>query len=339
MSSAKPEHEAKEIELKLAFDPADAEALFAHPFLARIPTAPKKRELISVYYDTDDDALRREGVFLRVRSTGEGYVQTIKTARGEGEFLERDEWECRLATHAPNLAAAAGTALAPLLSGEVRAGLRPRFQTRFRREAYRIEDGRTEIELAVDQGEITAGVKSALVSELELELKSGERQALFSLARTLVQSLPLTLGVKTKAERGFELLDGGDHGVEKARAVEISPDETCAEAFRIIARNCLRQILVNLPAIRARRPEALHQMRIGVRRLRAAISLFDDVIAGEQGQHVRNVLKWVGRELGPARDLDVFVADILEPQRALHPRDPEFEAIYSGVMGRCERLL
>lgn len=336
MSSAKPEHEAKEIELKLVFDPADAEALFAHSLLARIPTAPKKRELISVYYDTDDDALRREGVFLRVRSTGEGYVQTIKTARGVGEFLERDEWECRLATHAPNLAAAVGTALAPLLSEEVRAGLRPRFQTRFRREAYRIEDGRTEIELAVDQGEITAGVKAAPVSELELELKSGERHALFSLARTLVQSLPLTLGVKTKAERGFELLDGGDHGVEKARAVEISPDETCTDAFRTIARNCLRQILVNLPAMRAHRPEALHQVRVGVRRLRAAITLFNDVLAGEQGQHVRNALKWITGELGPARDLDVFVADILEPQRALRPRDPELEAIYADVTARRE---
>ena len=332
--AAKPEHEAKEIELKLVFDPADAEALLAHPFLARIPAAPKKRELISVYYDTDDDALQREGVFLRVRSTGEGYVQTIKTARGAGEFLERDEWECRLANHAPNLDAATGTALAPLLTENVRAGLRPRFQTRFRREAYCIEYAGTEIELAVDQGEITAGAKAAPVSELELELKSGDRHTLFSLARTLVKSLPLTLGVKTKAERGFELLDGGDHTVEKARQVEISPDETCTEAFRIIARNCLRQILVNLPAMRARRPEALHQMRVGLRRLRAAITLFGDVVAGEQRQTVSNALTWITGELGPARDLDVFIADILVPQRASHADDPQVKAVYDDVLAR-----
>lgn len=334
MSAAKPEDEAKEIELKLAFDPADADALFAHPVLADIANLPKARELISVYYDTDDDALRREGVFLRVRTNGEGYVQTIKTARGEGEFLERDEWECPLPSHAPNLEAAVGTALEPLLSETVRATLRPRFQTRFRREAYCIEDGGTEIELAVDRGEITADVKAAPVSELELELKAGDRRALFSLARTLAETLPLTLGIKTKAERGFELLDGGDHAVEKARPVQIAPDETCAQAFRTIARNCLRQVLVNLPAMRARRPEALHQVRVGLRRLRAAITLFSDVVAGEQRQTIVDALKWITGELGPARDLDVLIADVLEPQRALRSADPQLEAIYEDVMAR-----
>ncbi len=334
MSSARPEQEAKEIELKLLFDPADAQALLAHPFLARIPAAPKKRELISVYYDTDDDDLQRRGVFLRVRSTGEGYVQTIKTARGEGEFLERDEWESRLATHAPNLDAATGTALAPLLTEDVCSRLRPRFQTRFQRDAYNIDEVGSEIELAVDRGEITAGAKAAPVSELELELKSGGRQALFLLARTLVESLPLTLGVKTKAERGFELLDAENHGVEKARPVEVSPNETCAEAFRIIARNCLRQILVNLPALHARRSEALHQVRVGLRRLRAAIALFGDVVSGEQRQTVSQALKWITGELGPARDLDVFINDVLVPHVASHADDPQLEAVYEDVLAK-----
>ena len=75
----KPEHEAKEIELKLAFDPADAPRILAHPIIEAAHAAPKRRELITIYYDTGDETLRKAGVFLRVRATGDGYVQTVKT--------------------------------------------------------------------------------------------------------------------------------------------------------------------------------------------------------------------------------------------------------------------
>ncbi|ODS02986.1 hypothetical protein AUC71_12250 [Methyloceanibacter marginalis] len=305
MAAGKPEHEATEIELKLTFDPADHGLIAAHPILDAAG-APNVRELISTYYDTGEDALREAGVFLRVRATGDGYVQTIKTARGTGEFLERDEWECSLRTHALDLDAAAGTALEPLLTAELRAALSPRFHTRFRRKAYQLAHEGAEIELAVDEGEITAGIKAAPICELELELKSGDRRALFSLAKALAETVPLTLGVKTKAERGFELLDDGDQAFEKAQAVIVTPEMSCAQAFRTVARNCLRQIIVNAPAMGDGRPEALHQMRVGLRRLRAAIALFGDVVADRDREAVTESLKWIGGELGPARDLDVF---------------------------------
>lgn len=333
MATGKPEREAKEIELKLTFDPSDHGLIASHPIL-EAAGAPTVRELISIYYDTAGDVFRKAGVFLRVRASGDGYVQTIKTARGAGEFLERDEWECSLPTHTPDLDAAAGTALEPLLTDELRAALSQRFHTRFRRKAYLLDHEGAEIELAVDEGEITAGIEAAPICELELELKSGDRRALFSLAKAIAETVPLTLGVKTKAERGFELLDGGDQAFEKAQPVTVTPEMSCAQAFRTVARNCLRQIIVNAPAMRDGRPEALHQMRVGLRRLRAAITLFGDVVADRDREAVTESLKWIGGELGPARDLDVFAADILEPQRAAHPDDPELEAVYRDVMER-----
>lgn len=333
MAANRPEHEAKEIELKLGFDPADADKIGAHPSLEAVGD-PKVREPISTYYDTSDSALHKAGVFLRVRATGDGYVQTIKTARGEGEFLERDEWECHLETFVPDLDAAAGTALEPLLTDEVRADLQPRFHTRFRRKTYLIARDGAEIELALDQGEVVGGVKVTPICELELELKAGDRRAIFALAKTLAEDVPLTLAVKSKAERGFELLEDGDHAVEKARPVVVTPDMTCAEAFRSIARNCLRQIIVNAPATREGRPEALHQMRVGLRRLRAAITLFADVVADPQREAIKDSLKWIGKELGAARDLDVLVSDILEPQRAAFPDHEALESVYREVMER-----
>ena len=326
--------EAKEIELKLEFDAGAAPRILSHPIFKTLTAPPKTRELISIYYDTGADHLRNAGVFLRVRSTGDGYVQTIKSAKSEGEFLERSEWECSVPTHEPNLDAAEGTALAPLLTPEVRANLKPRFHTRFRRKTYDIRHGEAEIELAVDRGEATAGVKAVPISELELELKVGDKSALFSLARELAKTIPLSLAVKTKAERGFELLDGGDHAVEKARRAIVTPKMTSADAFRSIARNCLRQIVANAPAMREGRAEALHQTRVGLRRLRAAIALFGKMLGGSERKTVKDKLRWITQELGPARDLDVFAADVLEPLRAAYPDDRDIEDAYRDFKER-----
>ena len=331
MVARKPEHEAKEIELKLAFEPADASRILAHPILDAVQAAPERRELITIYYDTGDDILRKAGVFLRVRATGGGYLQTIKTG-DRAHFFERDEWEHPIPSHEPDLALADGTALAPLLTPEVRAGLYPRFHTRFWRKTYQVHRDAAEIELAIDQGEITAGVLATPISELELELKAGDKRALFHLARELAETAPLTLAVKSKAERGFELLDGGDHGVEKTGDIAIAPDRTNAEAFGTIARSCLRQIVVNAPAVGDGSPEALHQMRIGLRRLRAGIALFAEMLAGREP--IKDELRWIAQELGPARDLDVFVADVLEPLRAAHPDNAEVAEAHRNFMAR-----
>jgi inorganic triphosphatase YgiF len=315
----------REIELKLDLDPADAARVMAHPVLHARAGAQPDELLLSTYYDTPDFALRRAGVYLRVRDKGGRFIQTIKSAASEVELLERLEWEHELPGPAPDLAAAEGTALAPLLTPEVRAALRPLFETRIRRSIHIAECDDATVEVAIDEGEIVSGTRFAPVSEVELELKRGEAAALFQLARKLGETVPLRLAVKTKAERGFELVEGGGRLAEKARDLEIAPDASSAEAFRAIARNCLRQIIVNEPGTVAGQPEALHQMRIGLRRLRAAIALFDDIVAGDERDRIVEALRWAARELGPARELDVFAADVL-PLLSEEHSDPETAA-------------
>ncbi|HWM31268.1 MAG TPA: CHAD domain-containing protein [Methyloceanibacter sp.] len=312
---------SKEVELKLEFDPADAGRIEAHPALAASP--PEKQALISIYYDTGDGALRRAGVYLRVRDNGTRYVQTIKAAKSDAELLERYEWEREVPGREPDLDAAEGTALAPLLTPEVRESLRPLFVSRIRRTIHRLEQGGAEIEMAIDEGEIVSSTRQCAVSEVELELKRGEPAALFRLARILAETLPLRLAVKTKAERGFELLEGGAQAVEKAASVDIHLEMPSAEAFRAIARNCLRQIIANEPAMCASNAEALHQMRIGLRRLRAAISLFADMVADAALDRIKAELQWITKELGPARDLDVFAVEVLQPLQEAHPEDAD----------------
>jgi len=140
-------------------------------------------------------------------------------------------------------------------------------------------------------------------------------------ARALGAVAPLRLAIKSKSERGYELINGRGSDAEKAADVHLSPDMTSAEAFRVVARNCLTQVVANEPAMARGDGEALHQMRIGLRRLRAAMSTFSSVARDEKGERIKSELKWIARALSPARDLDVLVAEVMAPLRQQHPDD------------------
>jgi inorganic triphosphatase YgiF len=324
---------AHELELKFEFDRADAGLIEAQPALAASSAPPSERRLISVYFDTDDFALRKAGVTLRVRDTGDRYVQTIKTANG-AELFDRLEWECEIAGRKPDLEAARKTALEPLQDRQIRDALRPIFETRIDRRVYRLGRNGTEIEVALDWGEVATATRYRPVCELELELKRGEPAELFSLARELSASVPLRLGVKTKAERGYALI-GEDHdGAERAAPIQLDADMACAEAFRAIAGSCLRQVVANEPAMCAGDAEALHQMRIGLRRLRAAIKAFADMAVGPEQERIKAELRWVTGALGPARDLDVFAAEVLEPLGKTKGEEAGFAEAYRAFMVR-----
>jgi CHAD domain-containing protein len=87
------------------------------------------------------------------------------------------------------------------------------------------------------------------------------------------------------------------------------------DAFRIIGRACLKQIVSNLGALAKGDCEGVHQMRVGLRRLRAAMSLFAALLHDPQTAAIKNELKWLAGELGPARELDVLVSRVVAPMK------------------------
>lgn len=313
--------EPREFELKLEFDPADRAGIEAHPLLAA--SHQEKETLISVYYDTSDLVLQKARVALRVRKKGAHYVQAIKAMNGTAQLFERPEWEHEIAGEEPDLSLAAGTALEPLLDERVRSELRPVFRTRVERVVYRLPSNGSDVEVAVDEGEIEAAHRWHPVHEVELELKHGDPAELFRLARCLAAVIPLRLAVKTKSERGYELVEDAVQPFEKAARVELDKDASSSQAFRAIAQNCLRQIIGNEPGMCAGEVEALHQMRVGLRRLRAAIAVFAKMVADSEQDRIKGELKWITNELGPARDLDVFAAEVLKPLGKRHTDDAD----------------
>ena len=301
--------EKKEIELKLEFDPASLKLIIAHPLLA---TDSKREALHSTYYDTPDLDLRNAGVSLRVRDADGRFVQTIKSTNGNAGVFDRSEWEQEIKRCDIDLIAARDTALEPLLSVRVRNALRPVFETRVERTIYQLKRNGSDIEVALDRGEVDAGGRQTAIHELELELKRGEAAELFRLARELGAVVPLRITGKAKAERGYELVENYKPTFEKARPLQLEPGISLGEAFQTIARNCLRQIMANEPGVRAADAEALHQMRIGLRRLRTAITGFAKFFPESEQESIKAKLKWATNQLGPARDLDVLAADVLK---------------------------
>ena len=183
----KAKSEPREFELKLEFDPADLAAIESHPLLAGIRL--NRQALISVYYDTETRALHKARFALRVRKTDLGFVQTIK-GDGPGELFDRPEWEQTIAGPHPDLSAIAGTPIEALLKSDAGERLRPLFQTRIERGLYHVESNGSEIEVAVDRGEIGTVERRSPVHEVELELRKGDPAELFAVARRLSASVP-----------------------------------------------------------------------------------------------------------------------------------------------------
>jgi triphosphatase len=324
-----------EIELKLELQKSDMRALAHCATLRRSAARAKTEELVSTYFDTAKLKLRKHNVSLRIRRIGDRHTQTIKrdSVKG-GATLSRDEWECEVEEERPDFDAARGTALEPLLTRKTRRSLKPIFETVVRRTVYPIMLDGTEIELSLDKGSVQYGHKSSAFCEVELELLRGDGAHLFRLARQLASRTPLQLGVKSKAERGYALITGEPSAPVKSLQAALTPEFDTKSAFKVIARSCLHQLIANVPAVIAGDAEGLHQARVALRRLRAAISLFSELLNDPQTKRVKRELKWLTSEFGPARELDVFLAKTVGP---LVEHDRTLQQFNADLEGLRER--
>ena len=270
-----------------------------------------EHKLVSTYYDTNRQKLRRNGLTLRVRKVDDRYIQTVKNA-GSGSVV-RGEWEHEVTGARPDLKKTKNTPLEDLASPNLPRKLKPVFQTRVHRTAQVKHVRRSQIELATDRGRIAAGRRSQPIAEFELELKSGHIEDLFRLARDLERRTGAELDLRSKAERGYQLAAGGSEGARHAELIPLTPELSPADAFRVIAHSTLRHITSNADPVREMDSEGVHQMRVGLRRLRAAISLFGDILPRVGTARIKAELKWLTGELAPAREIDVFLKESIQP--------------------------
>lgn len=315
-----------EVELKFEADPDDFDRLLRHPALQDAIEGPGLQSLRSIYFDTHDHALHDAGISLRIRTDGRRRIQTIKAPpKANGIALERMEWETPVRSDKPDLTFLSGPGLEPLLN--LKNDIKPILSIDVHRTTITVRHEGSIVEVAFDRGSVRGHAEARPFAEIELELKRGDLEDLFGLARALADTAPLRLSFLAKSDRGFGAL-GEAPTRAKAEPIELKRRTTSGEAFQAIASSCLRHLMANYPILREHRaPEAVHQMRVALRRLRAAIALFKAVVADEQRDRVRNELKWMASQLGEARDLDVYIAQTLEPARARHGDVSEFQTL------------
>ena len=128
---------------------------------------------------------------------------------------------------------------------------------------------------------------------------------------------PVRLERRSKSARGFRLAalpaEPERIAAVHASAVDLDPEMSAGAALRRIARSCAEQIVRNEAAVLAGMPEGVHQMRVGVRRLRAILSAFAPLLPEDEYRWLSDELRWLGNVLGVARNLDVFADGLVAP--------------------------
>ncbi len=319
--------DADEIELKFELTEPALAALAGHDAFA----APARTQVLtSTYFDTPDFALRRAGLSLRVRRTAQGWAQTLK-AQGLGDVMTRREWTQDLPCQTPDRMALVDTPAAKSLSGHK---LVPLFVTEVTREIRRWTQGDACIEVCVDRGRLVRNGRCAPIFELELELVAGDPRSLFDLAQDLAARGRLPPLYLSKAERGYALA-GAD---ARARTGGIAgrdptPELEARRAFQAMGREALAHAARHAARLR-RRPhrESVHQIRVGLRRFGAALSVFRDMAQDATLPRVKAEMRWLAGELDAARDLDVFLKESFAPFSPRTPDRAAFAQLGAGLL-------
>jgi len=305
---------AIETELKLHISPEYLQRLKRNPWLRSLSaTRARNLKLYNVYYDTADLDLHRLAMALRLRRVGKQFLQTLKGGGQVSAGLhQRNEWETPVLSEQLDFNAL--KACGGELPHGVRNRLQPVFVTDFARNVRLLNYDGAEIELCMDSGEIRAGQASCPISELELELKSGSPQQLFKLAQALLDIVPLQVEHTSKAEYGYLLFSAAKPSVSKGRFPPLKKSQSISSALQSLIGACLAHVQSNVPgALLKLDKEYLHQVRVGLRRLRVALSITQRYRTDDELSALREQVAKLCIELGRSREWDVFVTQTLAP--------------------------
>ena len=168
-----------------------------------------QNQLVNDYFDNDVFALRKMDLGLRIRTKNQQYEQTIKTAgKVVGGLHQRPEYNVDIVNGKLDLSLfPSGIWPEKVNLMNLTKSLKIIFSTNFSRQTWLIHQDDNIIELALDEGEISTalGQSTAAINEIEIELVSGNKQALFGLAKQLRAVVTMEPSDLSKAARGYAL--------------------------------------------------------------------------------------------------------------------------------------
>lgn len=360
-----------EFELKLEVPPAQLECVA----VAVLDAKATRQRLQASYFDTPDGVLARKGIVVRLRKEGRRWVQTAKGLTSD--LLERLEHNAKLppqragAIPVLDLSRHRGTPVGKAIDIAIceAFGLKasdkyPRldllYSTDVRRISRCVNHGSSVIEIALDQGHVLANGLSQPICELEFELKEGTPADAIALARQWSSAHGLWISTIAKSTKGQRLRSavpfGNATGAVVAQCLRLASGD---DMLRAVVQSCLDHILPNASdlASGSNHPDHIHQLRVGIRRLRTALhelgGLTDAIDPAWDA-----VLVSVFSALGVQRDSS-YLALVLQPRllAAGGPdmrfdnassklpdagetvRGPDFQSVLLGLLGFLHRGL
>jgi triphosphatase len=298
----------QEIEVKFTCDAATLHGVLKSELL-RAPIYHHVKSLHATYFDTSNLRLRKAHSVLRVRkSDGKDPMLCFKSLSSTtASAFQRLEFEVPTPDGHLNTSlfdASTAKLLERLLGGKP---LQAQFDVNVKRQAFLVSYRGADIEISADEGDVSSATKTAPIIELELELKSGEEAGLYDLAARLSTDFPLSLSFITKSERGFRLIGKSWALPVVAPPIELSCEMAMDEVIHISLSRALYQVTTNWHTLADEHsPEAVHQMRIALRRMRTFLSVFSLSHPCPEFGALKTEARAIAQILGKARSLDVL---------------------------------
>ncbi len=258
---------------------------------------PVVHELTATYHDTDDLRLVRSRMTLRRREGGDDAGWHLKLPGGPGSKESRVELHRALGR-----SARAPVSVRRLVQGVTRGdALAPVVELVTRREEHRLlgDDGELLALVADDWVQATPlpdGDAPALAwREVEVELVDGGASVLAAVDKTLRKAGLRVSAQQSKLRRALadRLVDPA---VRPGTAGDRLRDYLLAQRSALLTQDVL---------VRDGDPAGVHRLRVAARRLRSALVAYRPLLDRERSDPLAEQLRWLGRELSAARDLQV----------------------------------
>jgi CHAD domain-containing protein len=288
-------------------------------------TDPEEFRLVADYFDTEDLRLIRAGITLRRRRGGDDAGWHLKLPAGPDSRIELQL--------PPSRGSAVPAELSRLIKARSRAAaLRPvaRIDTVRRRRVLLDADGQSLAEVVDDavsaesRGDVTS---ASQWREVEVELTGGGRLLLVAVDDRLRRAGLRPAGRAAKLERAL-----ADRMPAPAPPARLTSRSLAGDVVLGYLRDQAEALTSADPEVRRDRPDAVHQMRVAARRLRATLQSFRPILEGSATAHLRDELRWLGQVLGAARDGEVLEGQ-LASLAAEVPGDLVLGPVQAGLAG------
>ena len=296
--------EAAEFELKFVSDAVGLRRVAKLACLCDYPLSNAKR-LQTIYFDTEQGSLLQHGISLRLRKWPRG--RNVMTFKGPGtDAFSRREIEISVGPDGLDISKFDLETQAAIRKICHDAPLVERYATDFRRKTINIQTERSLIEIALDQGSFVTNGQSHPLYEVEIELKLGDRAEAVAWAKKIALEAQIQLETISKAER-CAVLAGFNLPIRSAKLEPFVPNASLDFVIARLLSECLRHYMDYLHPFREEHsPLAVHQMRVALRRLRAALKVFAKAFPETSFRSYADRARTLATGLGDARDCDAF---------------------------------